>query len=79
MLVLFELWADDTFEHDLGTVGLRQEKPDEEEEANELPVGDRVPEDEAEEGLNDIAASEDHPVSELLLIVILSLRLDCSD
>ena len=79
MLVLFELWADDAFEHDLGAVGLGQEQPDEEEETDELPVGDGAPEDEAKERLDDVAAPEDHPVSEPLLIVILSLRLDCSD
>ena len=70
ILVFVEELLENGFVENLGTVELGGEEPDEEAEADPVEVGDEV-EDKSEEGLDDVKESEDHPVGEPHLIVVL--------
>ena len=72
ILVVGDQAADESVINGLGTVEVGEEKPDEEGEADPVPVGNEV-EDEAEEGLSDVEDTEDHPVGEPNLVVITTI------
>lgn len=62
--------------HSLGTVEANH--PDEETKSDVAPVWDEV-ENEAEEGLNDVEGTNNHPVAEPLLVIVLFFGLDSTD
>lgn len=76
VFVFFEDGLTDICEQEFSTVEL--EEPDEEADAEVVPVGDEV-ENEAEEGFDDLEAAEDHPVGQPVLVVIGGIGLNGSD
>jgi len=76
VFVLFEEGLTDICEQECSTVEL--EEPDEEADAEVVPVGDEV-ENEAKEGFDDLEAAEDHPVGQPVLVVIGGIGLNGSD
>lgn len=71
--------ANESIVESLCTIEVWKEEPDEETQADPVPVWDEV-EDETEEGLNNSEAAEDHPVGEPDFVVIATIiTLDRSD
>lgn len=70
IFVCAEEWLEDVAVDPEGSVEVGEEKPDEESESEPAPVWDD-PEDETEEGLKNVEETEDHPVREPSLVIIL--------